>query len=485
MRRVLPLLGTLTALALAPAAEANPTMYVGAAEDNVKRSVLVDSKANFELAAAAGMNAIRITALWSPGLREPNPDQLAVFRTTARAAELTGIRVIVAAYPDSNRGVPLTDASRDDFASFVTAVARAAPNLRDFIIGNEPNLNFFWLPQYNADGSSASPGAYVQLLARSYDALKAADPTINVVGGSVSPRGTDKPNGLRPTHSPGNFIVGMGEAYRASGRAEPIMDQFAFHPYGEKSSSPPAAKHPRSTTISLNDYDKLVGFLGRAFDGSLQKGSTLPIVYDEYGVQSAIPPSKLTLYTEAASPAAADAVTEETQASYYREALQLAYCQPNVQGFLFFHTVDEADMRRWQSGIYYPDGTPKSSFGRVRDAVLAARRGSLAVCPGVRTPVQLLTLRFPTARRVSADNRVWRATAKCAGDCAYVLRLERLPGHSTVLAKSGILAGGRQTAIRLPSRRVAPGRYRFTLRLVSRFNPGDPLVKAGPAFRVG
>lgn len=348
-------------------------MYVGAASDWPRSAVFEDSKAQFELARSAGLEAIRITALWSPGMTEPTPDLVALYDTTVRAAALSGACVIVSIYPASNRGVPLTEASRAEFARFAAGLARSVPLLKDFIIGNEPNLNFFWLPQYDAKGKSSSPAAYVLMLATTYDALKAVDPTINVIGGSVSPRGTDKPFGKRPTHSPGNFILGMGKAYKRLGRTIPLMDQFAFHPYGATSKTPPWARHPRSTEISLNDYGKLVSLLGKAFDGTAQPGSTLPIVYDEFGVQTRIPPAKAALYTNASSPAAADAVDEATQAFYYERALEIAVGQPNVVGFLFFHTVDETDLRRWQSGLFYPDFTPKTSARVVIDTVFALR----------------------------------------------------------------------------------------------------------------
>src|SRR5207237_918613 len=82
---------------------------------------------------------------------------------------------------------------------------------------------------------------------------------------------------------PTAFITDLGTAYRASGRAKPIMDGFAFHPYGENSSVSPEATHPASTSIGLADYDKLVGLLGTAFDGTGPLGSTLPIVSDADG----------------------------------------------------------------------------------------------------------------------------------------------------------------------------------------------------------
>jgi hypothetical protein len=214
MRGVVRRVGFLSFLAaalLAPAAaQAGSGMYVGAATDWPKTSVFVDSKAQFELAAAAGLNAIRITAQWSPGMTEPTPDVIALYDTTAQAAALTGVRLIVSVYPAGNRQVPLNAAMRTEFVSFASGLARSVPLLKDFIIGNEPNLNYFWLPQYDRKGRSVSPAAYVKLLAATYDGLKAVDPSITVIGGSVSPRGTDRPFGKRPTHSPGMFILAMG-----------------------------------------------------------------------------------------------------------------------------------------------------------------------------------------------------------------------------------------------------------------------------------
>jgi hypothetical protein len=48
-----------------------------------------------------------------------------------------------------------------------------------------------------------------------------------------------------------------------------------------------------------------------------------------------------------------------------------------VVGLLFFHVSDEADLDRWQSGVYYADDTPKTDLPVVKTAALAARAGTL------------------------------------------------------------------------------------------------------------
>jgi hypothetical protein len=73
------------------------------------------------------------------------------------------------------------------------------------------------------------------------------------------------------------------------------------------------------------------------------------------------------VYTNLDSPAAEDAVSEETQARYYRQAVELACSQETVEGLYIFHVWDEPDLLGWQSGLYYADRSPKTSRGALVD----------------------------------------------------------------------------------------------------------------------
>src|SRR5438128_433653 len=287
-KRVLAL--AIVALAAAPAAVAGgPTMTIGATEDIVKQPDLVAAKAQMDLLKLAGLKGVRITQEWAPGQTEPGGGDFDALKNAVAAAQLDGVRVIVSVTNHGSRTTPLSDQDQADFAAYAANVARALPYVHEYVVGNEPNLNRYWLPQFGLDGSDVAAPTYESLLAKTYDALKAVSPKITVLGGAVSPRGIDRPNTGRDTHSPTAFITDMGTAYRASGRTKPIMDEFAFHPYGDNSSQPPTFQHPSSTSIGLGDYAKLVGLLGSAFDGTAQAGSTLPSVYDEYGVETQLP----------------------------------------------------------------------------------------------------------------------------------------------------------------------------------------------------
>jgi hypothetical protein len=370
----------LAAFAVSAPAHATSTrpqpLMVGAAEDAAREGGPLGADAKMSLARLAGFDTIRITSIWSPGELEVGGIELLCLQTAVGAAQLHGIRVIVSVYPYGGRTAPVTAAARAQFASYAASIPRLVPGLQYVIVGNEPNLNRFWMPQFTRSGGDAAATSYLALLAQTYDAIKAVAPGVTVIGGAVSPRGADNPRAARQTHSPTVFIRDLGLAYRQSRRRRPVMDWFAFHPYLETSKLSPSFAHPRSTTISLADFGKLRALLGRAFDGTAQRGSTLPVIYDEFGVQTSAPADKRAIYG-AETPAALDAVDEATQARYYRQALQLAACQKGVVGLLFFHVSDESELDRWQSGVYYPDDTPKSSLQAVSAAARAARAGDL------------------------------------------------------------------------------------------------------------
>jgi hypothetical protein len=478
-------IGLLTAFAalaalVAPGlASAGPGLVVGAVDDDARANTLVEAEAKMTTLRVSGFRAVRITSLWRPGLSRPTDDELKTLGYASDAAKRNGIRLYVTVMSPGSATTPLTDDARADFASYAATIVREAPSIQHVIVGNEPNLNRFWLPQFAIDGSSAAPAAYLALLSQTYDAIKRVSSLVTVYGGAVSPRGTDHPEGSRPTHSPTTFIQGLGAAYRASGRTRPVMDALVIHVYGDNSSVGPAVAHPLNTSIGVADYDKLVRLLGDAFDGTAQPGSSLPILYGEYGVESDIPASKASLYT-GTEPTTTKPVSEATQADYYRQALALAFCQPNVEGMLLFLSRDERSRASWQSGIYYVDGTPKASRPLVTKALDRTTGGSISRCPGVELPVHATGLRFGT--RSAAKRGAFRVSFACDLDCRYWVRLENAVTHATKLATKGSAAIGVPVQADLGRRRLKAGTYRYTLRLVHPVNPAAPTVKAGPRF---
>jgi hypothetical protein len=471
----------LLALAFAPNASAGSAMFVGAAEDQVRSVDPVVAKARMDLAALAGFDAVRMTTIWSPGQREVTGDDLVVLQNAATAAQLDGIRLIVSVYHHDHRTTPLTARARRDFASFTASIARKVPTIADFIVGNEPNLNLFWMPQFSPRGQDAAAVAYEALLAQTYDALKRVSPDVNVIGGGLAPRGQDEPLALRQTHSPTAFIPHLGAAYKQSGRKKRIMDMFALHPYAVASRLAPTFANPRNTSIGVADYEKLRKLLGRAFGGTPQPGAGLPILYDEFGYQSTIPAAKRRVYRNLGSPAARDAIPEARQAAYYRQAFALAQCQPTVAGMLIFHVADERDGNAWQSGVYYADNTPKSSLAAVRSAALRAQAGSLVQCARgkVRTGLGDVVFHEPSVDAPAALG----IDFSCNFICRYQARVVRVETGTVALETSGTAAVGDQ-AVTLSAEELEPGTYQYAFRASAAGRPGTAVTRYSRPFTV-
>jgi len=329
----------------------------------------------------AGFDAVVVSAQWKRGRTRPDAATLRGIWNVARATKANHMRLFVVAWNGLARNTPRDAAERGQFADFAGALVKAVPSVHGVIVGNEPNLNTFWMPQFGRDGSDVAASAYEDLLARSYDAIKDASHNVEVIGVGLSPRGADNPRGIRPTHSPTAFIRDLGKVYRASGREAPLMDAFAIHPYMLSPKTPPTVAHPKTTQITLADYPKLVTLLDEAFRGTPQRGRTLPIIYTEFGVQTVVPAGKMFAYQAGTTPTAEEGVSAATQAAYYRQALALAYCQSTVRGLFVFHTFDESSLNGWQSGLYYADRTAKPSLRGFQRAVADLRHAKLTTCP--------------------------------------------------------------------------------------------------------
>jgi hypothetical protein len=342
------------------------TLTVGAVEDAAKWT---DPGPQLELAGRAGFRAIVLSSVWKPPRTTPTELELTALRGAVGAAVQAGIQPIVAVYQLSG-DTPLTAPARAQFAAYAASIPRELPDVRDVIVGNEPNLPLFWMPQFAPDGGDAAAPAYLKLLAETYDALKQVSPHVNVIGGALAARGGDRAAGARPTHSPTRFLEDLGAAYRASGRDEPVMDMFSLHPYPENSSIPPTFRHPRSTSIGIADYGKLVALLDRAFPGGL------PIVYGEYGLETTVPSAKRGSYT-GSEPPTIHPIDAATQGRRYAQAIRLAACQPRVRMLLFFHVVDESALTALQTGVYYADGSPKPGLPVVAAAADRAVSGGV------------------------------------------------------------------------------------------------------------
>src|SRR5712691_1340619 len=102
--RLRPLVVLCLLACLAPAAaHASLKMAIGAAEDEGRTGDPALARAKMDLAKAAGFNAVRVTAVWAPGLASLSTAQVESLQSAAAAAAFDGITVTVTVMPYGSR----------------------------------------------------------------------------------------------------------------------------------------------------------------------------------------------------------------------------------------------------------------------------------------------------------------------------------------------------------------------------------------------
>ena len=388
-------------------------------------------------------------------------------------ASLRGVEVVFSVAPAKAKTVAESPNVVQQYADYVALLARTYPTVKSFIVGNEPNQPRFWQPQFDSAGRNVSGSSYLALLAAAYDALKAVDPSIRVIGLGLSPRGNDEPGARNNVStSPVRFLDRLGKAFRASGRQKPLMDELAFHPYPDHDTDPlmkgyrwPNAGVPNLNRLKQAFWDAFHGTAQPTFgEGTARSGLTLRL--DELGWQVDVV-SAASVYTgqENIRP-----TNEAAQAQIYADSVRYLACDASVRSILFFLLRDEADLDRWQSGLVRVDGTRRPSF----DSVKAAMAQTGGKCAGqVRswrhsTTVEGAKVRFPRKRVMPARRLTLALIANAEEDATVEAVL--LKGRRKVLVKRGNVAAYRSRIVRV-STRFRPGRYTFRVTLKAAMNP--------------
>jgi hypothetical protein len=364
--------------ASAPAGEPNHLkLIVGVTDDTAKWLVRPDSIVAFH--RDLRLMAVRVTVPWRPGQSAPRGLQSIYFARIARMIRFNE-RIVLSVY-NTAAYAPITEAAQAQYCGFLRTVTKRMPLIQDVQIWNEANSPSYW-------PARAGPAGYEQLLARCWDVLHRYPGRMNVISSTA------------PHHDPAAFILGIGDAYRASGRDLPLFDTFGHNPYPENAAEAPSARHDESDTIAEGDYDRLIGVLQKAFGDT---GQPVPgtkwvgLWYLETGFQTAPAPDKRRFYhgrendpyvVPAVAPPAADGAPVVDQATQLRNAILLAYCQPAVTGFLNFELVDEDRLGGWQSGLLWRDRTRKPSYATFKALVaqVRARTVDCSKVPGAQQP---------------------------------------------------------------------------------------------------
>ena len=435
MRRTVRLALALSVLAVlvvpaamvTPQATAADRMWVGFHDDPSYRWVN-DRLVRIERSASDGSAIVRLLVQWNLVAPERPASPTNPFDPVYR---LDDVDEAVRAAQDNDQEVMLTISGTpkwanggltpnrmpnkvSDLTSFARAIASrysgrfaGYPFVRFWAIWNEPNLQGFLAPQFDSKGRSVAPANYAKLYAAGYAGLKAGNSKAQIAIGETSARGTDRPNGARPTHSPGKFAELVA---KANPRLK--FDAWAHHPYPSVPTAPPGqiVKWPNVSLASLPRFVK-------SLDTWFHRKNT-KIWVTEYGHQT--------------KPEDPLGVSYATQATYLQQAISMARNYPFVTMFIWFVYQDDQG-QPWESGLYTEPGAPKNgSPARFSASAkpLDARNGVYSFRAGTLTPlVQLYTRRYcandTTGTPIGMTWRVYRGARLIAvGQQTSALRID-------------------------------------------------------------
>ena len=388
-------------------------------------------------------------------------DKLALDRAIASAEE-AGLRVVLAVYPFPAKELEAGLGSSQQFAGYVGVLASIYPQVKQFVIGNEPNQNLFWRPQFDASGQNASAAAFGPYLAAAYDALKGVDPGIKVVGVGLSPRGNDRPDAKNNVStSPVRFLRALGSWYRRSGRSRPLMDAFSFHPY------------PRNATDSLErgyqwpnagfvNLDRIKQALWDAFHGTEQPTTLdgLKLHLDEVGWQV-----DTTGRPGYVGPENVPVTDELTQAAIYGQLVRATACDPDIAELSFFGFRDDGLRTGFQAGLARADGTPRAAAAAVSAAIADAERGCTGSRARWRPGVKVIGARVAIGARQSAVT-----TRITAGEDARARVCVRAPELSKGRCRTASVTGLRPVNLSVGVAAVARARVEVSIELAAESN---------------
>ena len=436
MSRTIRLVVVVSAIAAfaAPTAIAAERMWIGFHDDPSFRWV-PDRADRIDRSAQDGSSIMRLLVQWNltAPRRPANPtnpfDPAYVFDDIDEAVRLAQdadqeVMITISGTPrwaNGGRSPNAMPRRTADFTAFARAISSrysgrstGYPFVRFWSIWNEPNLTQFLAPQFNSRGKSVAPANYARLAAAGYAGIKAGNARAKVAIGETSPRGSDKPTGIRPIHSPGKFAELVA---KANPRLK--FDAWSHHPYPSTPNAPPSQR-VKWPNVSLTSLPRLHESLKTWF-----KRKSVDIWITEYGHQTkppepfGVPPAK--------------------QAAFVQQSIAMVRKLPYVSMFIWFVYQDDQG-QPWESGLYTQAGSSKSSAPAKFSSVarpLDARNGLYRFRAGTTTPlVTLYTRKYctkdPAGTPIGMTWRIFQAgrlisvgqqTSALRVDCTITARL--------------------------------------------------------------
>ncbi len=343
--------------------------------------------------AAAGIDVVRIHARWGDiapnGRRRPggfrptdHRDRRYHWRELDRGIALVraaGMQVMLTvtgpgplwSSRSPKRRNPRHKPNAAAFGDFARAAAtRYADQVDYYLVYNEPNIPGWLDPQLECRRGRGcervAPHLYRQLLQAAYPAIKAADPTGQVLMGELAPIGRKSRSPAQTIIPPLTFYRTMAcldERYKPMPRKghcanfRPVRaDGVGHHPHGVDAAPDEPSADPRWAKIA--DLPRLLGALDRITDTGRfiapdETGFDLHLT--EFGYQTSPPDHAI-------------GITLEEHARFLQQAAYIAWKTPRVRSLVHYQWLDEPVRFRspgqlayagWQSGLHFVNGRPK------------------------------------------------------------------------------------------------------------------------------
>jgi hypothetical protein len=381
---------------------------------------------------ALGVKALRVELYWKsvapspnspsrPNFEATNPasynwGQYSVLLAEAQRLKWPVLLTVTSPVPNwatSNHKAPyITRPKAADFKEFMTAVGHEfGSEVRYFAIWNEPNQLGWLMPQWNSNGTPASPRIYRSLYQNGYEGLQAAGITKpRVLLGETAPFGNSSVNarkeGVIHNVSPLEFMREMlclNHSYHKSPSCS-ALPAFAYaqHPY--PNAAGPFYKSQNRDDVTIGVLSRLSNALNLAARAHALPGN-LPIYITEFGINTK--PNIL-------------GVSLAKQAEYDAISEKIAWENPRVASFAQYELRD--------------DRVPKSHAGFI------GFQTGLETFAGVHKP---LYAGFPIPLVVSKSGHrysLWGHVRPASGSTKVTVQVQR--PHSKHFRKLKVLSTG-------------------------------------------
>jgi hypothetical protein len=299
------------------------------------------------------------------------------------------------------------------------------------------------------------------------------------------------------------FLAALGRWYRSTGRAKPLMDGLAFHPYPNSNSDEFARGYAWPNVGAVN-LDRLYQAFWDAFHGTAQPTfaesgtesmNPLRLELDEIGWQVAIPPALAGLYHGTEN---VPTVDEQSQAAYYQDVIETAECDASISSLSFFLLEDESDLARWQSGVERIDGSLRPSYTAVKQTMAQTGGNCHQV---MRSWKHTRTVVQPRAswgnRHRKAKTTRWSINAGAGEEALYRAGIFKAGTSRRAIARALLRARPRPIlvatgtikaktrVVTFPRRRLRRGRYVLAIRMRASMNPARASLLVSRVIRVG